>query len=120
MLVILTDHPAVGYYLIVGNALIQHQIHSNIYVPYARQLETILVTPRFHFVHHHPNPRYTNSNYGFLFTIWDRMFGTFVDPDSVEDKGKLGLDYEQDDWSLFLGIKNRNTPEELKIRNKAA
>lgn len=31
-----------------------------------------------HHVHHHYVEPYTDSNYGDLLSIWDRMFGTFT------------------------------------------
>jgi sterol desaturase/sphingolipid hydroxylase (fatty acid hydroxylase superfamily) len=37
----------------------------------------ILVAPNFHKVHHHQKQVFTDSNYGNLFIIWDRFFGTF-------------------------------------------
>jgi alkylglycerol monooxygenase len=40
-------------------------------------LEWILNTPSHHRVHHGTNPQYLDKNYGNLFIIWDRMFGTF-------------------------------------------
>ena len=82
----------------------QHYIHSNVYVPMARQLERLFVTPRMHFVHHSARKDYSNSNYGFVFSIWDRMFGTFTDPDSVSLDEELGLDYEDSRWRMLIGF----------------
>ncbi len=82
----------------------QHWIHSNIALPYARTLEKLFVTPRVHFVHHSADVRYTNTNYAFLFTTWDRMFGTFTDPETVSPDEPLGLDYENTPWRMMLGL----------------
>ncbi|MBO9731739.1 MAG: sterol desaturase family protein [Chitinophaga sp.] len=41
-------------------------------------LEYILVTPSHHRVHHASNPQYLDKNYGDVFIIWDKLFGTFV------------------------------------------
>lgn len=35
------------------------------------------VTPNYHKVHHEQDQFYTDSNYGTLFIIWDKLFGTF-------------------------------------------
>jgi alkylglycerol monooxygenase len=43
-----------------------------------------LVTPATHIVHHAKNRRYMNHNYGAMFTIWDRMFGTHVEVDPAD------------------------------------
>jgi sterol desaturase/sphingolipid hydroxylase (fatty acid hydroxylase superfamily) len=33
-----------------------------------------------HRIHHSPEMRETNSNFGAVFSFWDRMFGTYVEP----------------------------------------
>ncbi len=40
-------------------------------------LEYFLNSPSHHRVHHGSNPKYLDKNYGAVFIIWDRMFGTF-------------------------------------------
>jgi len=40
-------------------------------------LEYLIVTPSQHRVHHAINPEYMDKNYGQVFNIWDRMFGSF-------------------------------------------
>ncbi|MEL6675487.1 MAG: sterol desaturase family protein, partial [Bacteroidota bacterium] len=40
-------------------------------------LEYLFVTPSHHRVHHARNEKYIDQNYGHVFIIWDRMFGTF-------------------------------------------
>ena len=40
-------------------------------------LEWIFNTPSHHRVHHGANSQYIDKNYGNLFIIWDKMFGTF-------------------------------------------
>jgi sterol desaturase/sphingolipid hydroxylase (fatty acid hydroxylase superfamily) len=82
----------------------QHYIHSNLGVPFAAQLERVLVTPRFHFVHHSAREHVANSNYGFIFSLWDRMFGTFNDPANVASNDPLGLGYEISGWRLMVGL----------------
>ena len=53
--------------------------HANIQLP--TRLDTILsyvlVTPHMHKVHHHYVLPYTDSNYGNIFSIWDRLLGTY-------------------------------------------
>jgi sterol desaturase/sphingolipid hydroxylase (fatty acid hydroxylase superfamily) len=54
--------------------------HANISLP--KKADTILsyfiVSPDMHKVHHHHILPYTDSNYGNIFSIWDRLFGTFM------------------------------------------
>jgi len=53
--------------------------HGNLHLP--QQVDGILrwltVTPDMHRVHHSVLIRETNSNFGFNFPWWDRMFGTY-------------------------------------------
>jgi sterol desaturase/sphingolipid hydroxylase (fatty acid hydroxylase superfamily) len=39
--------------------------------------ELLIVSPDMHKVHHHYKLPYTDSNYGNIFSVWDRLFGTF-------------------------------------------
>ncbi len=40
-------------------------------------LEKFMVTPSHHRVHHAINPEYMDKNYGQIFILWDKIFGTF-------------------------------------------
>lgn len=40
-------------------------------------LEKIIVTPSHHRVHHAINKEYLDKNYGQIFIIWDKLFGTY-------------------------------------------
>jgi sterol desaturase/sphingolipid hydroxylase (fatty acid hydroxylase superfamily) len=40
-------------------------------------LEKIIVTPSHHRVHHAINPEYMDKNFGQIFIVWDKLFGTF-------------------------------------------
>ena len=49
-------------------------------------LEWFFVTPRFHHIHHSSDPKHYNMNMGNVFTFWDRLFGTFIDPATINEK----------------------------------
>jgi sterol desaturase/sphingolipid hydroxylase (fatty acid hydroxylase superfamily) len=53
--------------------------HGNVHMPRAldRVLRLLVVTPDMHRVHHSVTIRETNSNFGFNFPWWDRIFGTY-------------------------------------------
>ena len=57
--------------------------HANIRLPRKvdRALSWVLVSPDMHKVHHHYVLPYTDSNYGNIFSIWDRLFGTYMELD---------------------------------------
>ena len=54
-------------------------------------LEWILATPSHHRVHHGADAHYRGKNYGFVFIVWDRMFGTFT-PERPEGVARFGVD----------------------------
>ena len=64
--------------------------HSNVNIPVGvdRIVRLFVVTPDMHRVHHSVIIRETNSNYGFNFPWWDRIFGTYNDQ---PEKGHHGM-----------------------------
>ncbi len=54
--------------------------HANISLPEKLDvfLSYFIVSPNMHKVHHHYVLPYTDSNYGNIFSVWDRLFGTFT------------------------------------------
>lgn len=54
--------------------------HANIVIPKAldNALSWFIVSPDMHKVHHHYVLPYTDSNFGNIFSVWDRLFGTFM------------------------------------------
>lgn len=53
--------------------------HANIRLPKKldRWISYFLVSPDMHKIHHHYRLPYTDNNYGNIFSIWDRLLGTF-------------------------------------------
>ena len=58
------------------NLLYQFWVHTR-HIPKLGWFEWFFVSPSNHRVHHAQNPRYMDRNYGGVFIIWDRLFGTF-------------------------------------------
>lgn len=79
------------------SALFAHITHANINMPKKvdRALSYVFITPLMHKVHHHYTQPLTDTNYGNIFAIWDRLFGTFA---QVEDARELkyGIDTHMD------------------------
>jgi sterol desaturase/sphingolipid hydroxylase (fatty acid hydroxylase superfamily) len=67
--------------------------HANMRFP--KWLDTaigwIIVSPDMHKVHHHYTQPLTDSNYGNIFSIWDRLFGTYIKVPDARDL-KYGID----------------------------
>jgi sterol desaturase/sphingolipid hydroxylase (fatty acid hydroxylase superfamily) len=73
--------------------------HSNIQFPAKLDhfLSYILVTPSMHRVHHHYVLPQTDSNFGNIFSFWDRIFGTYM---------------RMDNHQIVYGIDTHTAPEE--------
>ncbi|WP_299683337.1 sterol desaturase family protein [uncultured Tenacibaculum sp.] len=69
-------------------------------------LSYIIVSPDMHKVHHHNLLPYTDSNFGNIFSIWDRLLGTYMELD--RDKIVYGVDTFPDE------VKNSDLVELLK------
>lgn len=68
--------------------------HANIKLPLPLDvlLRKLIVTPDMHRVHHSQNSAETNSNYGFNFSMWDRLFKTYCQqPGTGMDDLEIGL-----------------------------
>jgi sterol desaturase/sphingolipid hydroxylase (fatty acid hydroxylase superfamily) len=51
----------------------------------------LFVTPNMHKWHHSRDARETDTNYGNIFSFWDRAFGTFTDRSELAGL-RYGLD----------------------------
>ena len=67
------------YVTVAGiNLVYQFWVHTE-HIGRLGFLEYIFVTPSNHRVHHAQNDDYLDANYGGVFILWDRIFGTFID-----------------------------------------
>ena len=66
--------------------------HANIKIPRSvdKLLSYVIVSPDMHKVHHHNLLPYTDANYGNIFSIWDRLLGTYMHLD--REKIVYGVD----------------------------
>ncbi len=85
--------------------------HANIDIPRRldRFLRLFIVTPDMHRVHHSSERDETDSNYGFNFPFWDRLFSTYRGQPRLGHEGmEIGLKKYRDGssanllWSLVL------------------
>ena len=59
------------------NLVYQFWVHTE-HIGHLGFLEKIFITPMNHRIHHAKNKEYIDANYGGVFIIWDRMFGTYT------------------------------------------
>lgn len=75
----LLGYPSEVLFTVVSlNLIYQFWVHTE-HVPKLGPIEWVFVTPSNHRVHHGRNAIYVDRNYGGVFIIWDRVFGTFQD-----------------------------------------
>lgn len=87
----------VAYYLVyrIFSVFFTYFTHANIRLGKVdKWLSYVFVTPKMHKFHHHYKMPWTDTNFGNMFSIWDRMFGTLVYED--ETKIHYGLDLVDD------------------------
>lgn len=63
------------------NLIYQFWVHSE-HIPKLGWVETFFVTASNHRVHHAQNDEYMDKNYGGVFILWDRLFGTFKEEEN--------------------------------------
>ena len=72
----------IGYVMLYQSisVLLTQFNHANIKLPKKidKFLSYLIVSPDMHKIHHHYRLPYTDANYGNIFSIWDRMFGTYM------------------------------------------
>jgi sterol desaturase/sphingolipid hydroxylase (fatty acid hydroxylase superfamily) len=82
--------------------------HANITLPVwlEKSLALVVVTPNMHKFHHHFERPWTDRNFGNIFFLWDRIFGTFIYENLKAIK--FGLDTLDgrcdEDFSYQLGL----------------
>jgi len=67
-------------------------------------LEWFVVTPRYHHIHHSNHPVHYTANLAALFTLWDRLFGTYVDPEKIKEPLSFGIGEKVPLVRLAVGI----------------
>ena len=89
--------------------------HSDLNWRYGR-LYPVFVSPVFHAIHHAPERHRHDSNYGKVFSLWDRIFGTISYGERPNSYGVAGLEMGRTFWASIaapfemLGRRVRGTP----------
>ena len=81
------------------SALLSQFNHANITLPRwaDKAIGWLVVTPDMHRVHHHYQLPLTDSNYGNIFSFWDRLFGTYIVADNATLRYGVDTHMEHDD-----------------------
>ena len=79
------------------NLVYQFWVHTK-HIGHLGVLEKIFITPMNHGIHHAKNKEYIDANYGGVFIIWDRMFGTYI-PERSDIKPLYGTATPLSSWN---------------------
>ncbi|HLO84531.1 MAG TPA: sterol desaturase family protein [Nostocaceae cyanobacterium] len=95
--------PQFMVFVLMHLAFQDNWIHLNVkWQPWMKILEWVYVTPRFHSIHHY-DPR--GKNLGDTLTIFDRLFGTYLDPDTYQlDPNQSGSHNEPITVKMIVGV----------------
>lgn len=78
----------VAYYLLyrILTVLFTYFSHADIQLPLwlDKAISYVFISPNMHKFHHHHVMPWTDTNFGNIFSIWDRIFGTFVYEDTKD------------------------------------
>lgn len=88
-----------AFYLVyrITSIVFTYFSHANIKLPLwlDKTLSLVFITPSMHKFHHHFERPWTDTNFGNIFSFWDRIFGTLIFGDATQVK--YGLDILSDD-----------------------
>ncbi len=97
--------------------------HANIRLP--QWLDTAITfvfsSPNMHKVHHSRDVRFTDTNYTNIFSVWDRLFGTFIPARHGREivYGLEGLDDPRDQTTIgLLALPLRMLAREMRPRQE--
>ena len=95
----------ISYEIIMMSIVFFH--HSNIRLNESSDqlLRKLIVTPHMHRLHHSDQQTETDSNYGNIFSVWDKFFRTYT-MRSIENNFSFGLgnDFKNEEWNSYTGM----------------
>ncbi|NCT18336.1 MAG: sterol desaturase [Flavobacteriaceae bacterium CG_4_8_14_3_um_filter_34_10] len=108
LFVILLMGMPIAFYLLyrILSVFFTYFTHANIQLgKIDKYISYVFVSPNMHKFHHHRQMPWTDTNYGNMFSFWDRIFGTFLYEDT--SKIRYGLDILDDstDENLLYQLK---------------
>ncbi len=65
--------------------------HAPVPVRYPPWLRRVLMSPHLHHLHHSAESAHQQRNFGVVFSIWDRLFGTYLERDFKTGELRFGL-----------------------------
>ena len=97
-LALLGFHPGMILVMISLHRIAGYWVHTE-HIPKLGYLEYVFCTPSNHRVHHGVEKKYLDRNYGGIFIVWDRLFGTFQEE---EESPTYGLTKNIESFNPFV------------------
>ncbi|CAM4002117.1 sterol desaturase family protein [Pseudoalteromonas byunsanensis] len=88
--------------------------HSHIRIQWPANISKVIVSPLNHQIHHSNNPAHFDKNFGFWFSIWDVIFGTYY-KGTEQDKFAFGIGKETKDFYSLKTVYFRPVKNALQI-----
>jgi sterol desaturase/sphingolipid hydroxylase (fatty acid hydroxylase superfamily) len=105
--VIIMGMPVSFYFFYrILSVLFTYFTHANMVLPLwlDKGLSYLIVTPNMHKFHHHYQLPWTDSNYGNMLSLWDRIFGTFVYGDVKDIRYGIDVADHRDDENIAVQL----------------
>lgn len=89
--------------LLLLGILVNDWMHLNIRLRF-HFLEKLFITPQYHHIHHSTEIKFATKNFAAIFPIWDKLFGTYVDPNDAPKEMAFGLSEKRPTLRLVAGV----------------
>jgi len=97
--------------------------HSHIWLSWGDRVESYLISPAQHQIHHSDNPKHFDANFGAALALWDRLFSCHIKASQV-DKITYGISVNHQGHNSLMQIyfepfkKAAQTIISMRRRNK--
>lgn len=108
----------IAFYLVyrILSVFFTYFTHANINLgKIDKYISYVFVTPNMHKFHHHWEMPWTDTNFGNMFSFWDRIFGTFVYGDPKKVRYGLDLIDDSTDEDILYQLK---IPFDKRVKTK--
>ena len=102
--VLLRCNPLEASIAFTSQVVFQVWVHSNVDFK-KTDILGIFITPAFHRVHHMLDTRAYNSNYAGMFAFYDKIFGTYVAPETLDPSAPYGWKEPNEKFTLSQYIR---------------
>ncbi|NRB40006.1 MAG: sterol desaturase family protein [Pseudomonadales bacterium] len=98
------DIPSWLYFFMFSEFIFRnHWMHANVSI-HSKIIELVFITPAYHRIHHSRDPLHHNKNFAVLFTFWDKLFGTYLDPSSIDNELEFGINERRRLVKMVIGV----------------